>query len=326
MATQSTTPITLTPQPWAEGLIFGESPRWHAPSSKLYISDMIGCKIYTIDSSGKPDVLKVVENQPNGMCFLDANTLITSSMFDAKLHRYQLDTGSSELYAELSSGHVFIDDTGARVLHGEAPRPGRLLMVDPQTQRVTSVAEDIVFPNGIVIDATGKNLYLGATFSYDLLKFSLDNDTGALTHRQAIWDTHDLAPMARKPFDRFCGIDGICIDAEDGLWISMLGWQMFIRRDKHGNITHKIYVDGDATACVLGSSLRIAAMYSLVSRASLAHAAGSFRIHAPGAVRDSMLVATPCFSAKASSNCTDHLGISQPEGSPPLATTAIVKY
>ncbi|KAK3079519.1 hypothetical protein LTS18_004650 [Coniosporium uncinatum] len=265
---QSAALVTLTPQPWAEGLIFGESPRWHAASHTLYISDMIGRKIYTINSSGETTMLQEVENQPNGMHFLDSDTLITSSMFDAKLHRYQISSGKSELYADLSSimtgycgdmiidrsGRVFIDDTGARVLHGESPRPGRLLMVDSVSRKVSSVAEDIVFPNGIGIDRTGGNLYLAATFSYNLFKFSLDADTGALTNKQAIWDTHELASASCKDFNRFCGIDGICMDAKDGMWLSMLGYQMFIRRDKDGKMTHQIEVDGDATACALGGA------------------------------------------------------------------------
>jgi sugar lactone lactonase YvrE len=256
--------IRLTPQPWADGLYFGESPRWHAASDTLYISDMIGRKIYTINSFGTATVLMEVENQPNGMCFLDSNTLITSSMFDAKLYSYQLDTGKSELYADLSSamtgycgdmvidrsGRVYIDDVGARVLHGEKPRAGRLLVVDPKTKDVSSVAEDIVFPNGIGIDSSGKNLYLAATFTYDLAKFSLDTETGALTNKEIVWDTQGLASLAVE--GRICSIDGFCMDSEDGIWLSMMGFDMFIRRDKNGNITHKIPVDGDATACALG--------------------------------------------------------------------------
>lgn len=36
------------------------------------------------------------------------------------------------------------------------------------------------------------------------------------------------------------------------MWMSMLGYQTSIRRDKHGKMTHQIDVDGDATACALG--------------------------------------------------------------------------
>jgi len=266
----SKTTITLTPTLWVAGadFYFGESPRWHASTNTLYVSDMIGCKIYTIDTSANRKVLQEVENQPNGMCFLDSNTLIYSSMFDAKLHKYRLDTGKSELYADLSdlmtgycgdmiidsAGHVFLDDTGAKILHGETPRPGRLIVVDPRTKKASVAAEDIVFPNGMAIDSSGSILYLAATFSYQLNRFSLDSKTGGLTERQTVWDTHELASLTGKYFERFSGIDGICMDAEDGMWLSMLGYEMFIRRNANGNITHQILVDGHATACTLGGA------------------------------------------------------------------------
>lgn len=127
----------------AEGMYFGESPRWR--DGTLYVSDMTGCRVYAIDMRATPttkSVLLEVEKQPNGMAFAPDGSLIYSSMFDAKL--YRLADGKSELYADLSSvmtgycgdmvidkkGRVYMDDTGARVLHGETPRAGRLLMVE----------------------------------------------------------------------------------------------------------------------------------------------------------------------------------------------------
>jgi sugar lactone lactonase YvrE len=227
---------------------------------------MIGCKIYTVIISGKVNPIIEVENQPNGMCFTDnGTTLIYSSMFDAKLHRYDMKTRRSELYADLSElmtgycgdmvidtyGRIFIDDTGARVLHGEQPKPGRILMLDPASKNVISASENLIFPNGIAIDSTGTKLFVSESFAYRLERFSIDAD-GQLSNRTTIWDTHDLAPLVNKEFGRFSVIDGIAIDAKDGIWMSMLGFEMFIRRDRDGNITHQILVDGDATACALG--------------------------------------------------------------------------
>ncbi|KAJ5118415.1 lactone hydrolase protein [Penicillium atrosanguineum] len=83
----------------ADGMYFGESSCFH--NGMLYVSDMTGCRIYTIDtSSGEKQVLLEIENQPNGMCFAADGSPIYSSMFDAKL--YQFSDGKSELYAETS--------------------------------------------------------------------------------------------------------------------------------------------------------------------------------------------------------------------------------
>lgn len=244
----------------ADGLYFGESPRWR--DGRLYVSDMTGRKIYTIDSSGRQEVLIEVEKQPNGMCFTDDGTLIYSSMFDGQLHQFK--DGTSRPYADLSSvmtgycgdmvidnaGRVYVDDTGARVLHGEKPSHGRLLLVDTDTS-VRIVAEDLVFPNGIGIDNSGKNLYVAETFAGKLNRFEISED-GTLKNRAAVWDVEQLPLPDGRQRTRFCTIDGLCIDSEDGIWLSMLDFNAFVRRDAKGNITHKIRVDGDATACTLG--------------------------------------------------------------------------
>ena len=185
------------------GLYFGESPRWR--DGKLYVSDMTGCKIYTIDATGQKEVLVEVKNQPNGMCFKDDGTLIYSSMFDGQLHQYS--NGKSQPYADLSSvmtgycgdmvidakGRIYMDDTGARVLHGEKPCQGRVLLIDTD-KSVKIAAENLVFPNGIGIDSSGRGLYIAETFAYKLSHFEIADD-GSLLNRAIEWDVNEL-PVA----------------------------------------------------------------------------------------------------------------------------------
>ncbi|OIW35720.1 calcium-dependent phosphotriesterase [Coniochaeta ligniaria NRRL 30616] len=255
---------SLPHEPLTDGLYFGESPRYR--DGQLYISDMTGRAIYTIDvSTGKKQVLVEVENQPNGMCFHPDGSLVYSSMFDAKL--YKLKEGKSTLYADLShvmtgycgdmvidrTGRVYVDDTGARVLHDESPRAGRLLVVDTDgTVKVS--AEDIVFPNAVFISPDGRNLFVAETFGYGLLRYDVGAD-GQLTNRQNFWSPVSLPDLKVKKEDlaaNMIGIDGGCMDAEGGMWLSLLAYEHFIRLDAEGNITDKIKVDGHSTACTLG--------------------------------------------------------------------------
>lgn len=255
-------PQELTHKKLADGFYFGESPRYH--NGILYFSDMTGRKIHTVNpDSGEKNVLLEVENQPNGLCFAADGSLIYSSMFDAKLHR--LKDGKSTLYADMSGtmtgycgdmvidsqGRVFLDDTGARVLHGEKPRAGRLLRIDPDGS-VRSVEEDIVFPNALFISNDGKTLYNAETFRYGLLKFDLNAD-GTLSNRQEVWTPATIAGERGASAESMIGIDGGCMDAEGGVWLSLLALEKFVRLDlATGNITHEIKVDGHATACTLG--------------------------------------------------------------------------
>lgn len=249
----------VTQQKMADGFYFGESPRYY--NGLLYFSDMTGRKIYTVDpKSNEKRVFLEVENQPNGMCFAADGALIYSSMFDSKLHRYK--DGKSTLYADMTGtmtgycgdmvidnkGRVFLDDTGARVLHGQKPGPGRLLRIDTDGT-VTSVQEGIVFPNALCISADGTTLYNAETFGYGLYKFDLGDD-GSLSNKEKVWAPAAIAGEAGGPF---VGIDGGCMDAEGGIWLSLLAMEQFVRLDlKTGNITHRIKVDGHATACTLG--------------------------------------------------------------------------
>lgn len=247
----------------ANGLYFGESPRYR--DGLLYVSDMTGRKVYTIDvSSGKKEVLLEVENQPNGMDFHPDESLIYSSMFDAKL--YRLKDGTSTLYADMSqfmtgycgdmvidkTGRVYLDDTGARVLHGESPSPGRLLVIETDGA-VKVAAEDIVFPNALFISGDGKSLYVAETFRYGLLRYDVGEADGKLTNRKDYWSPAVLPGVKEEEMaGNMIGIDGGCMDAEGGMWLSMLAYEEFIRLSPQGDVTHRIKVDGHATACTLG--------------------------------------------------------------------------
>ncbi|CAI6088198.1 hypothetical protein V2G26_018691 [Clonostachys chloroleuca] len=249
-------------RPLADGMLFGESPRYS--NGLLYVSDMIGCTIYTIDpKSGEKKVLAKVDQQPNGMFFHPDGSLIYSSMFDTKL--YRLKDGKTTLYSDLSHimtgycgdmyidavGRVYLDDTGARVLHGEDPSPGRLIVID--TDRTAKVAaENIVFPNALVISRDGKSLFVAETFGEGLLKFDV-GPGGELSNRRLFWSPRSLPDFAAKDAaGKMVKIDGGCLDAEGNIWLSMLGYEEFIRIDQQGNINARIKVTGHPTACYLG--------------------------------------------------------------------------
>jgi sugar lactone lactonase YvrE len=247
----------------ADGLLFGESPRWR--DGKLYVSDMTGKKLWVIDDKGNKESLIDLPNQVNGSCFNDQGLFIYGTMFDGQLWSYNPKTGKHEHYADMSKlmtgytgdavidakGRMYVDDVGARVLHGEEPRAGRILLVEPDGQ-VKSAHEDIVFPNGINIDSTGENLYVIETFAFQLNHFEIRED-GSLYDRKVIWNIKEFPVAPGEEWTRFHSGDGFCMDAEDYMWLSMLGYRKFIRREpKTGEITDVIEVDGEATACILG--------------------------------------------------------------------------
>ena len=251
----------IEPTLLTEGIIFGEGPRWR--DGKLYLSDMLGKKIYAIDDAGNKEVVVQVPNQPNGICFAPDGTLIHCSMFDQAL--YKVVDGEDVLYKDLSplmtgycgdivmddAGRIYVDDVGARLHHGETRRPGRVLIVETDGS-LKSAVENIMFPNGIVISPDGKTLLLGESHAHCITRFDIAPD-GSLHNRRVWLDTFDLIDYGVDG-DRvsFPWVDGLVMDAEEGVWVSMLKADCFVRVDKDAKPTHIIRVHGDATACTLG--------------------------------------------------------------------------
>jgi sugar lactone lactonase YvrE len=244
---------------FATGLIFGEGPRWHDGS--LYISDMLAGQILAFDSAGKKRLVVEVPNQPNGMAFMPDGVLLFTSMLDGKV--YRLERGGPELHADIASlvtgylgdvvvddtGRAYIDDVGARVFEGEPVKPGRLIVVEPDG-RASVAAEDFAFANGIAINSDRRTLIVAESMTQRLNAFDIGAG-GALRGRRIYQDLSKLdlgtgAVVSGLP-------DGIAIDAEDALWVSLPGAGKFIRIDTSGAVTHVVDLgDEHPIACALG--------------------------------------------------------------------------
>jgi sugar lactone lactonase YvrE len=254
------TAAILETKDFADGLFFGESPRWK--NNTLYISDMLGLKVHAFDRYGKQSLVADMPTKPNGMAFLPNGDHIISSMHDTRL--YRVTPQGLELYADLSAhftgyvgdmvtdreGRIYVDDVGARVFEGEPLRPGRLVVVERDGSSAV-VAEDMTFPNGIVITKDQRTLIVAETFAEHLTAFDIEN--GRLVNRRIYRDMSDAYRSASDGVGKPGFIDGIAIDGEDGIWLSMLKGQEFIRINVHGRVTHRIPVPGhECVACTLG--------------------------------------------------------------------------
>lgn len=249
----------LTPTGFASGLIFGEGPRWR--DGTLYVSDMLGKQVVAFDANGNKRLVADMPNKPNGMAFLPNGEHVVGSMHDTRLYRITQD--GPQLYADMrhlytgyvgdmvcdGAGRLYIDDVGARVFEGDQMRPGRIVMVEPDGS-ASVAAEEMMFPNGIVITGDGKTLIVAETFARRLTAFDIED--GKLRNRRVWLDVNSIvAPAARDT--KALVMDGMTIDAEDGLWLSTLSAEEFVRVDREGRVTHRIPVPGhECVACTLG--------------------------------------------------------------------------
>lgn len=204
-----------------------------------------------VDCEGRAHVVVEVAHQPSGLGWMPDGRLLVVSMIDCKLMRLD-PTGLVEV-ADLSAlagfhcndmvvdakGRAYIGNFGFDLFtQPVVPKPTMLVKVDLDGG-VSVVADDLQFPNGMVITPDGKTMILAETFARRLTAFDIAID-GTLCNRRVWANLDTVAP------------DGICLDAEGAVWVASPRSNEFIRVLEGGVITRRIPVSNQAIACALG--------------------------------------------------------------------------
>lgn len=236
------------------GRAFLEGPRWHVDRdgrAALYVSDMHGHEVLRVTTDGTVDVVARLDTAPSGLGWLPDDSMLIVSMDDRKLLRIEGDGPPTEV-ADCSTlasheindmvvdggGHAFISQFGSDFHAGERLRPAPLLRADPDGT-VQEVTEPLRFANGMVITSDARTLVVAESAGMDLVRYDLAED-GTLTNRR-VW-----AELPDVP-------DGICIDAEDGVWIASPVSGRCTRVVEGGEVTDVVQSTSEhAIACALG--------------------------------------------------------------------------
>ena len=143
----------MIPKQLANGFCFGEGPRWF--EGLLWFSDMLGEAVHTADLGGSLTTLPLPGHSPSGLGFRPDGSLLIVSTEDRQVLRY--DGENVVTIADLSDltpanlGDMVVDDAGRAYIGSQAFEGGGLIVrLDPDDS-ATVVAEDLDFPNGMVI-------------------------------------------------------------------------------------------------------------------------------------------------------------------------------
>ena len=231
--------------PLANGFCFGEGPRWF--EGLLWFSDMLGEAVHTVNLQGDMTTLSLAGHAPSGLGFRPDGALLIASTERRMLLSYDGETVS--VVADLSGvvpaniGDMVVDADGRAYIGSQAFEGGVIARVDPDGA-VTVVAEDLDFPNGMVITPDGSTLIVAESVGRRLTAFTIAPD-GSLSDRRVFADGLDGPP------------DGIALDAEGGVWAAMTLAHQFERIVQGGTVTDRIDVsDRTAIACALGGPER----------------------------------------------------------------------
>jgi sugar lactone lactonase YvrE len=202
------------PEILLSGLGIPESPRWH--QGRLWFGNWIERQVVALGLDGRAEVMPVRADRPMGYSIdwlPDGRLLLTGD----QVRRQEADgsvvtladQGGNEIVVD-GRGYVYVNGADFNFAAGEPPRPGYIKLITPDGQ-LRQVADDIQFPNGMVITPDDRTLIVSESFAGRLTAFDIDPDGGL---------------SRRRVFAEGLGPDGICLDAEGAVWVSAGGFSV----------------------------------------------------------------------------------------------------
>jgi sugar lactone lactonase YvrE len=265
----------------AEGIYFGEGPRWH--EGRLWFSDFYAGAVKSVSEAGDVRVEFKMDDQPSGLGWTPDGSLLVVSMTKRQVLRRAPD-GRITLHADLHDIAAFhcndmVVDAQGRAYVGNfgfdldaelesrgvesvlADHPTATLALVGADGAVSAAAEGMHFPNGPVITPDGRTLIVGETLGACLTAFDIAAD-GALSNRR-LWAS--TAP--RVP-------DGIALDAEGAIWIANPIAPECVRIAEGGAVLEVIDTGMPCYACMLGGEDG-RTLFMLTAPSSIAHVAAA---------------------------------------------------
>lgn len=214
-----------------EGGHFFEGPRWH--EGAWYVSDLYSHQVLRVTPDGLTEEVAVVEQQPSGLGWMPDGSLLVVSMKDRRVLRRWPDgrltehadiTGCTGGYANDMvvdrTGRAYVSNLGFDLFGGGQPATTTITRVDPDGI-ASVVADDVLFPNGMVITPDGRTLIASETFGARLSAWTIADD-GSLEDGR-VWAQVGKAPswesietLVQTDF----APDGCSLDAEGHVWVA----------------------------------------------------------------------------------------------------------
>ena len=236
------------------GLKFAKSPRWIG--NKLLFLDIHDRCIKSADMNGSVKIVRALPYLPGGLGVLPDGGLIVGDAWRRRIDRWAL--AGPEQMADLgkvagfclsdgivdSHGGMYVGDVGFDFLDPLAHPVPNGVIVHVSAGGVSSVvAEDLFFPNGMVITPDNSTLIVAETLAHRLTAFEIEKD-GSLRNRR-VW----------AKFEDDTKPDGICLDCEGAIWVAATGPRA-LRVREGGDVDQQITTERPVYATMLGGPKR----------------------------------------------------------------------
>jgi sugar lactone lactonase YvrE len=244
-----------TPRILTDGLVIGESPRWH--DGRLWLAAWGDREIIAVDLDGKREVVGhgttdfgySIDWLPDGRLLVTGTGLMRQEADGTLVPHADLSHlagGWNEIVVD-GRGNIYVNGSDFDFAGfdfdggGTEFTAGVIALVTPDGT-VRRVADDIAFGNGMVVTPDNSTLIVAESFAGRLTAFDIAAD-GSLSNRR-VW-AEGIGP------------DGICMDADGAIWTSPdtrdgTTAAGCLRIREGGEVLDRIELDRGVFACMLG--------------------------------------------------------------------------
>ncbi|MGF6958641.1 SMP-30/gluconolactonase/LRE family protein [Paraburkholderia youngii] len=241
----------------ADGFSFIEGPRWR--DDRLYVSDMFNSRVLEIYDSGYVREVCSMSDYPSGLGFAPDGSLLVVSQSERRVKRW---TGAAfEQWADLTeilpfmcndmlvdkSGRAYVGNYGWDSDEDPTTQSTAIALIQPDGS-ASVAAEDLIFPNGMVLSPDGRTLYVAETYGARVSAFDVAAD-GSLSNRR-IWASFSDKLFGTIEDAKRAGVilpDGMALDADGALWMGDAAGRAALRVAEGGKILDRVET-GELTA------------------------------------------------------------------------------
>lgn len=216
----------------ADGFTYLEGPRWH--DGELWFVDFYTKTVNKVGKDGAVEQICTVDAQPSGLGWLPDGRMLVVSMKDRRVLRrehdgtlvehgdiYDLCGGHANDMVVAPNGNAYVGNFGYDLMGGADHQDTTVVLVRPDGS-AEIVAENLAFPNGMVITPDERTLIVNELFGNRVSAFDIHDD-GTLGERRdfaSYGDLGDEPSVAARLEQATIVPDGLALDAEGAVWIA----------------------------------------------------------------------------------------------------------